>query len=337
MDIDTRLLRYFAAVAAEGNLTRAAAQLFVSQPALTKQIKQLESQLGVRLFTRSRAGMTLTAAGHALADATAAVLADWDHALREVKAAASRAARVLRVGFMSSAANEATQEIIAAFARRRPGWRVDMQQAAWADPTAGLASGDVDAALLRLPFPGQDDVRIEVLLTEPRWAALPATHPLAARDQIPFRELWDEPFVAAPAETGFWRDYWLATSERQGHPVRIGAVTDQPDAYLTAIANGDGIALVPESAARYYGRPGIAYRPVTGVSPSQVGVAWPPVNDTNPVVQDFVRCCLDNKPPQHLTADLRRGAGGPAAGRDGRRAEGTPKAQTPRPPVPPWR
>jgi DNA-binding transcriptional LysR family regulator len=298
MDIDTRLLRYFAAVAAEGNLTRAAEQLFVSQPTLTKQIKQLESQLGVRLFTRSRAGMILTAAGQALADATPAVLVGWDQALREVKAVASRAARVLRVGFMSSAANEATQQIIAAFARRRPGWRVDMQQAAWSDPTAGLACGDVDVALLRLPVPGQDDLRIEVLLTEPRWVVLPVAHPLAARDQICFGDLWDEPFIAAPAETGCWRDYWLATDERQGHPVRIGAVTDQPDAWLTAIANGDGIALAPESAARYYARPGITYRPVTGITPSQVGVAWPPANDTNPIVQDFVRCCLDNKPPR---------------------------------------
>jgi len=297
MDVDTRLLRYFAAVAAEGNLTRAAERLFVSQPALTKQIKQLESQLGVRLFTRSRAGMALTPAGQALADRTPAVLADWDQALRETKAADRRAARILRVGFMSSAANEATQEIIAAFGRRRPGWRVDMQQAGWSDPTAGLASGEVDAALLRLPFPGQDDVRIEVLLTEPRWVALPASHPLAARDQIPFRELWDEPFVAAPEETGWWRDYWLAIGERDGHPVRIGVITGQPDAFLTAIANGDGIALTPESAARYYARPGISYRPVTGVSPSQVAVAWPPANDTNPVVQDFVRCCLENRPP----------------------------------------
>jgi DNA-binding transcriptional LysR family regulator len=97
---------------------------------------------------------------------------------------------------------------------------VDLQQAAWSDATAGLATGDVDAALLRLPFPGQDEVRVEVLLTEPRWVALPATHPLAARDRISFAQLWDEPFVAAPVETGFWRDYWLATSERDG-PVRI--------------------------------------------------------------------------------------------------------------------
>jgi len=56
------------------------------------------------------------------------------------------------------------------------------------------------------------------------------------------------------------------------------------------------VALAPESAARYYARPGIVYRPVTGVSPSQVGVAWPSAADANPVIQDFVRCCLDNKP-----------------------------------------
>jgi len=204
---------------------------------------------------------------------------------------------VLRVGFIASAANEATQQIIAAFARRQPGWRVEMRQAAWSDPAAGLADGEVDAALLRLPFPGQDTLRTEVLLTEPRWVALPAAHQLTACAQIPFPDLWDEPFVAAPDETGWWRDYWLAAGERQGHPVRIGAVTEHPDEWLTVIANGYGIALAPESAARYYAHPGITYRPVTGVSPTQVGVAWPPAADTNPVVQDFVRCCLDSKPP----------------------------------------
>ena len=298
MDVDTRSLRYFAAVATEGNLTRAAERLFVSQPALTKQIKQLESQLGVRLFTRSRAGMTLTAAGRALAEGTPAALAGFDQALREAKAAASRAARVLRVGFLAGAANEATQHIIAAFGRRQPGWRVEMRAAPWTDPTAGLGSGDADAALLRLPFPGQDTLRVVVLFTEPRWVALPAAHPLATRDVIRFRELWDEPFVAAPAETGWWRDWWLAANERAGHPVRIGAVTEtgQPDDWLTAIANGDGIALAPESGARYYARPGIIYRPVTGVSPSQVGVAWPPAADADPVVQDFVRSCRKHRP-----------------------------------------
>ncbi|MFF2026482.1 LysR family transcriptional regulator [Streptomyces sp. NPDC058171] len=293
MDVDTRLLRYFAAVAAEGTLTRAAERLFVSQPALTKQIRQLETQLGVTLFTRSRAGMALTEPGRALLARVPALLADWDRAARETKTTAARAARVLRVGFVASAANEATQQIIASFARRRPGWRVDMRQAAWSNPTAGLAGSDVDAALLRLPFPCQDTLRVEVLFTEDRWVALPTAHPFATRDLIPFRDLWEEPFVAAPPETGRWREYWLATDEREGSPVRIGAVVDQPDDWLSAIANGYGIALTPESSARFYVRPGITYRPVSGVSPSQVAVAWAPVDDTNPVVQDFVHCCLD--------------------------------------------
>src|SRR5688500_6490351 len=105
MDVDTRLLRYFAVVAEEGNLTRAAERLFVSQPALTKQVKHLENLLGVRLFTRSRAGMALTEPGLTLAERVPRLLTAWDQVLRDTKGSASLAAKVLRVGFLASAAN----------------------------------------------------------------------------------------------------------------------------------------------------------------------------------------------------------------------------------------
>ncbi|GLZ79688.1 LysR family transcriptional regulator [Actinorhabdospora filicis] len=286
MDVDTRLLRYFAAVAQEGTLTRAAAVLYVTQPALTRQVARLEDLLGARLFTRSKAGMSLTPAGEALAARVPALLDAWDGIARETRAAA----RVLRVGFLASAANEATPGIVAAFTARRPGWRVEMRQSSWADPAAGLSTGDVDVALVRLPFPGQDAWAVDVLLTEPRVLAVSSAGPLAARERVAIGEVLDEPFVAAPGATGAWRDHWLAVEERGGHPVRVGAVTEHPDEWLTAIANGDGIALAPASAARFYARPGVTYVPLDGVGPSRVAVAR--AGDRDPVVRDFVDCCL---------------------------------------------
>ncbi|MGK8465634.1 LysR family transcriptional regulator [Nocardia cyriacigeorgica] len=292
MDVDTRLLRYFAAVAEEGNLSRAAERLYVSQPSLTKQIHRLEELLGVTLFVRSRAGMALTEPGKALARSVPALLTDWQRAVAEVKTAAAEQDRVLRVGFLASAANEATPDIIAAFGELRPGWRVEMRQSSWWDPTAGLADGEVDAALLRVPFPGQQSWGVEVLLSEPRGVMLPSTHPLAAAETIDFPQLWDEPFISAPDATGEWRDYWLAIAERRGHPVRIGAVTEHTDEWLSAIANGYGVALAPESAGRYFQRPGVVYRPVNGIAPTQVAVAWDPAIAADSAVHDFVASCL---------------------------------------------
>lgn len=296
MDVDSRLLRSFAAVVEEGNLTRAAERLYASQPAITKQIHHLEDLIGVSLFTRSRAGTTPTEAGRVLAEAVPTLLAQWDRAVTDTRAAAARAARVLRVGFLASAANEVTPDIIAQFGRTRPEWQVDMRQGMWSDPTAGLAEGAVDVALLRLPFPGQESWQVEVLLSEPRCVVLPTSHRLADREAVDFHELWDEPFVAAPEEAGAFRDYWLATDQRDGNPPRIGAVTRHPDDWLTAIAHGSGVALAPVSASRYYRRPGLVFVPVRGVDPSHVGVVWHPHSDETPAVQDFVEACLNLRP-----------------------------------------
>ncbi|MFF0428400.1 LysR family transcriptional regulator [Streptomyces sp. NPDC004520] len=270
MDVDTRLLRYFAAVAEEGSLTRAAERLFVSQPALTKQIRRLEDDLGVRLFGRSRSGMALTEAGRELASRVPALLDGWDEAVQ----ATGRAARVLRLGFLDAGAVGAVPEVIAEFRQAQPEWRVELRQFDWSDPSAGLARGEVDAAVVRLPFPGQERLTVRELFVEERGVLLPARHPLANSEMVEFRELWDEPFVAAGAGTGAWREHWLAAEERDGHPVRVGAVTSRPDEWLGAVAGGC-VALAPASAARYHSHPDVVFRPVHGVSPSWVGLARP--------------------------------------------------------------
>jgi DNA-binding transcriptional LysR family regulator len=288
MDVDMRLLRYFRTVAEEGNLTRAAARLYISQPALTKQIRQLEDQLGATLFARSRSGMALTAPGKALAEAVPSVLDAWDRAERAVRAADAESSKVLRIGFLASAANEKTQDIITAFRAMRPDWRVEMRQASWGAPIGGLVAGEVVAAFMRLPFPNQEDFHLLQRLTEPRCVAMAANHPLARRESLRFEELLDEPVIAAPGATGAFRDHWIAAESRGDRPVKVGAVTEHPDDWLSAIANGDGIALAPESASRYYARPDIAYRRVEGIAPSTVALAWPKAAGPTGALADFI-------------------------------------------------
>ncbi|MFD8012588.1 LysR family transcriptional regulator [Streptomyces sp. NPDC058955] len=283
MDVDMRMLRYFLAVAQEGSLTGAAARLFVSQPALTKRIRRLEEDLGVRLFARSRSGMALTEAGREFASRVPALLDAWDETVR----ATGRAARVLRLGFLDAGAVGAVPEAVAEFRRSRPQWRVELRQCDWSDPSGGLARGEVDAAVVRLPFPGQKRWAVRELFAEERGVLLPAAHPLADCPTVEFEELVDEPFVAADAASGAWREHWLAVEERGGHPVRVGAVTSRPDEWLGAVAGGC-VALAPASAAHFYPHPNVVFRPVRGILPSRVGLAWPRSQTHAPALDELL-------------------------------------------------
>ncbi len=118
-------------------------------------------------------------------------------------------------------------------------------QADWQDPTAGLGGGYVDVALLGLSVPLDDTFSVHPLLEEPRCVALATSHPLAHHEVLQLDQLLDEPFVAPPEESVAWRSYRVATEERAGHPIRIGAVAKRLDEWLIATANGLGIAFTP--------------------------------------------------------------------------------------------
>ncbi|MFK0295538.1 LysR family transcriptional regulator [Streptomyces sp. NPDC090442] len=274
MDAHLRDLRYFLATAEELNFTRAAERLFISQPALSKQIRQLETGLRVRLFHRDRRTVTLTEAGAALLPRARELLGLWDETQRAVSDAAAAAAAVLTLGVSTSVGRGLLPAIRAQFAERRPNWRIQVRQVSWDDGTAGLAGGTADLALLWLPFPGQEAFTVEVVATEPRWVALPAGHRLADAAEVPFAELLDEPFLALPESAGALRDHWLATDERGGRPVRIGAVVAGADETFEAVEEGLGVVLLAAGNAAIYRRPGVVARPVVGLSPSQLALAW---------------------------------------------------------------
>ncbi len=327
MDVHLRLLRYFVAVAEHRSFTGASRHLHVSQPALSRQVRQLEGELGVTLFERTPRGVLLTAAGRALAEEADLLLERWSRAQAALHAAHRAQNAVLRVGFTAATTNDLLPPVLAAFGRDRPGWRVAMTQMSWQDPTALLRSGEVDVGFVRHPVPDLDVLAHLVVRTEPRVLALPAGHPLAAQDAVRFDDLLDETFVPLPP--GPWRDYWLCTELRGGRPPRTTEPVSGPEEWSAAISMGGGVAVTAASAADHYARPGIAFRPLPELSPTAVSVVWRQ-DDRQPQVREFVRACR-TIPPTPATRATARGTPPEQPARPDDRPP--PRSAPPAPPV----
>jgi len=291
MDAHLRDLRYFVAVAEELNFTRAAERLHISQPALSKQIRGLETALRAQLFIRDRRQVCLTAAGSALLDVARPLLNRWDEGTAAVADAAAAEARRLRVGTLTSIGRDLYPSVLDYFAKREPGWRVELRSSSWADPTAGLRGHATDAAFLWLPL-GADDIAVQVLTAEPRYAALSTGHRLAGRREIKFADIASEPFAALPRTAGPLREFWLATDQRAGRPAIIAAEVTSADEKFEIVSTGAAVALVSEGNAAVYDRPGIVCVPVGDLSPAQLAVGWRR-DDPRRAVRSFVDSCID--------------------------------------------
>lgn len=277
MDVHLRDLRYFLAVAEHLHFTRAAESLFVSQPALSKQIRALEAQLRTPLFVRDRRSVTLTHAGVALRDSSRAVLGAWDEAERSLATASSSQSARLLVGMSTGLGRGLLPAVRARLHERAPDAALQIRQTRWDDPTGGLAAEGTertDAAFVWLPLPRPERYEWIEVATESRLLALPADHPLAARDTIDFADVLDEPFLALPMDAGALRDYWLATDARGGRPPLIGAEIASTDETVEALMAGLGVCLIASGNAPLLERDGIVTRPVTGVTPSRLVLAW---------------------------------------------------------------
>jgi DNA-binding transcriptional LysR family regulator len=286
MDVPLRYLRYFVEVAEELHFSRAAERLHISQPALSKQIRQLERELDCTLFDRDRRSVSLTAAGSALVRPARSVLAEWDQGLIDVRRAADQDARILHVGFHTSVSGSLYKRASELFRVHHDDWHLALKLHHWSDGTAGLIDGSSDVAYLWLPVPDQDRLDWRVLRSEPRYVAMRPDHPLAAKPAVEMSDLLDEPFISLPPAAGVLREYWLAVDERQGHPVRIGAEVESPDATFEAISAGQGIVLLAQGNALLYARPDVVARPITDLSPCDLAVVWS-ADDRRAVVKDF--------------------------------------------------
>ncbi|MFF4251538.1 LysR family transcriptional regulator [Streptomyces sp. NPDC001663] len=290
-DVHVRDLRYFVTVAEELHFTRAAERLYVSQPALSKQIRALERQLGVELFRRDRQGVELTGTGTALLPHARRVLAAWAEGASAMEEARAAQRSTLVVGMSTSPGRGGLLPAIRSrFTAGHPEATVRLRQVSWEDPSAGLADGDADVAFVWLPLPDQDRYAWAVVAEEPRLVALPDTHPLASRTEIDFTDLIDEPFLALPRSAGPLRDYWLALDERSGRPPRIGAEIASTEETYEALVAGLGVCLVAVGNAPLVTLGGVVTRPVRGVSPSRYVLAWRK-GDRRPLVRAYAEAC----------------------------------------------
>jgi DNA-binding transcriptional LysR family regulator len=292
IDVHLRNLRYFAAVAEELHFSRAAERLRVSQPALSKQIRQLERELRFQLLRRDRRRVELTAAGEVLLPVARQLLADWEEALAAATQRASEESKLLQVGFQTSVGGGLYQDIAARFAELRPEWRLALRAHVWSDPTGGLVDRSSDVAFVWLPAGAEREIQVLPLRSERKCVALPARHRLARRRAVQMTDLLEEPFVALPPEAGALRDHWLALEDRGGHPVRIGAEASTADEAFEAVATGHGVVLLAEGNVSVYARPGIVCRPVIGVQPSQLAIAWRR-GDHRAAVREFIRAAAE--------------------------------------------
>ncbi|MEU9401067.1 LysR substrate-binding domain-containing protein [Streptomyces sp. NPDC048242] len=288
MDVHGRDLRYFAAVAEELSFTRAARRLFVSQPALSKQIRMLERQLGTELFRRDRRTVRLTPMGEALLPHARAVLAAWTEAEAAVTEARSAERGTLVIGMSTSPGRGLLPALRTRLLAAHPEARPVLRQVNWADPSAGLADGSSDVAFVWLPLADGERYRCVVVAKEPRLVALPRGHRLAAHEEgVDFADLLDEPFLALPPEAGPLRDYWLALDARGGRAPRIGAVVGSAEETHEAVANGQGVVLLARGNAPLVVRDEVVAVPVRGVSPARLAVAARR-DDERPLVRDYL-------------------------------------------------
>lgn len=277
--MDLRLLRYFVAVAEERHVGRAAARLHMTQPPLSRAVRQLEVELGTRLLDRSPTGVTLTAAGAVLDGEARTLLAQAEQVRTRVAAAAGTA--TLTVGVLADSAEEAGTGLAAAFRRKHPAVTVRIHEADFTDPTTGLRSGLVDVALTRLPF---DDTGIStrVLRTDPLGVVLRSDDRLAGRASLCAADLTDRPWFQLPQGTDpVWSAYWNGLSQE-------GPVVRTVNECLQAVLWNGTVGLIPLGHAL---PTGLVTVPLTDQAPSQLVVAWH-TDSSDPLVRSFIRVAV---------------------------------------------
>jgi DNA-binding transcriptional LysR family regulator len=282
--LELRHLRYFLAVAEELNFTRAADRLHLAQQALSSSIRNLETDLGVQLFTRSTRHVALTAAGEALVAAARHALESAADAIDEVTRVGRGQSGRLIIGFSTAAGSvPKVRDVIRGFSQAVPDVDVRLAEYDFSDPTAGLAGGGSQVAFVFGPLI-DDRLAAVTVFEDVRHVALAFHHPLAQRDAILAADLAGLPWLRVPAPDSAWTRFWFR------HPLgesRVGAEIRTADEWVPAIEAGRGVAFTMPTVMANFPNTQIATVPVSDLEPGSVLLAWR-ADDTDPTVNAFI-------------------------------------------------
>jgi DNA-binding transcriptional LysR family regulator len=287
MHLELRHLRYFLAVAEELNFSRAAERLHIAQPALSTQIRALETQVGCELFHRTTRRVELTPAGEVLLEDAREIIGRADQAVAKLGALARGQRGLLRVGFVAHAAGETSTEILRRFGADFPAIEVELVESRTLEGTQRqVVERDTDAGFVWLPIL-HDELASESIAFERKLVAMHPEHRLAAKPAVASEDLVDEPIVAPwdrYSDETLW--FWLGPFREARKESDFYA--ESLDECMNYVIRGLAVYCVPESVERFYGRPDVVFRPLLGVESAGTALVWHRASE-NPAVANFVR------------------------------------------------
>jgi DNA-binding transcriptional LysR family regulator len=245
---DLRRLQYFLAVARERNFTRAAEQLHIAQPALSRQVRLLEDELGVELLHRTTHAFELTEAGTFLLQRGPAVLAGVDELWRGVRTYGSGDSGRVVLAYGASASYETAPKLLEALAARHPGVQVATAVKSVSEIVAGVTEGSIDLGLIRCP-PTDAGLDVRTIRREPQGLLVRRDHPLAHGPAAAVSDLAGENVLLHPREAnpGHY-DAIVELCRAQGFEPRVRLRSLSFDLAYTPVANGDAVAVIGESS-----------------------------------------------------------------------------------------
>ena len=278
---------YFVAVAEELHFGKAAARLHITQPALSRQIHRLETELGIQLFRRTKRTVELTEAGVAFLREIRQALQQVDTAVQVAQRVARGEVGALRIGFTASSMHTVLPKILQHFRDRYPDVELTMIEICTLDQVNGLKTDKIDVGFLHPPIDASF-LNLHALPGERLLAVLPHTHALATQAQLSLESLATESFILHPRHEGpVLYDQFLHLCRKAGFEPQIVYEDTQHQTRIGLVMAGMGITFVPESLQQA-SLTGATYCALKGESLElQLAVAWRR-HQVSPVVQRFL-------------------------------------------------